>query len=116
MLYTMRALKRISFRKGQNIQFVEPGDYFEVEEEQMKKFVKLQAAEVVSEEVEEEGEEITDIGQLIEKLEGIRTKKQLIELGEKLGVEGLDEEMHVPELRTAIVNAVEEREDEDENL
>lgn len=109
----MRALKKISFRKEQNVQFVKPGDYFDAEEAQMQKFTRLKAAEVVSEEVEEDGEDITDIGQLIETLEGMRTKKQLVEFGEKLGVEGLEEEMKVDELKTAIINAIEEREDEE---
>lgn len=109
-LYKLRALKRITFRNGQNIQFVEPNEYFDMEEEPMKKLLNLKAAEVVSEGLEEEGtEEITDIAELIEKLEGIRSKKQLIEFGERLGVEDLDEEMKMDEIKLAIMNAVEER-------
>ena len=116
-LIKMRALKRLNFRKGSNVTFVEKGEYFDGEESQVDKLLKLQAVEVVGEEVEsdhDDGEAYGDIGELIEKLETFKNKASLIEFGQKFEIEGLSEDMKMAEIKDAIINALEERADKND--
>lgn len=112
-LIKMRALKRLSFRKGSNVVFVEKGEYFDAEESQIDKLLKLQAVEVVGEEIVSggDGQEYEDIGELIEKLETFKNKVSLLEFGSKLGIQELTEDMKMAEIKDAIINALEERAD-----
>lgn len=115
-LIKMRALKRLSFRKGSNVVFVEKGEYFDAEESQIDKLLKLQAVEVVGEETVSggDGQEYEDIGELIEKLETFKNKASLLEFGNKLGIQELTEDMKMTEIKDAIINALEERADKND--
>ncbi len=110
-LIKMRALKRLNFRKGSSVAFVEKGEYFDAEDTQVNKLLKLKAVEVVSEETVGDGEEYEDIGELIEKLETFKNKASLLEFGLKLGIKEISEEMKMTEIKDAIINALEERAD-----
>ena len=116
-LIKMRALKRLSFRKGSNVVFVEKGEYFDAEESQVGKLLKLQAVEIVGEETvsgSDDGQGYEDIGELIEKLETFKNKASLLEFGNKLGIQELTEDMKMAEIKDAIINVLEERADKND--
>ena len=117
----VKALKKLYF--SNNI-IIQPSKYVEVDDELLQKFLKWGAIEVIddtksisySENKKSEGEnaeskneekEKPDIIEVVEKIDVIKNKSELILYGNSLGIDDLTMEMTKEEIKAAIVNGME---------
>lgn len=127
----VRALKKLCFVEKGKVHFVQIGEYAEIDDELLKKFLKLKAVEIVEEiesndtsysknetqeneqqerenaQEESEEKERPDIVAVIEKMDSMSNKTKLIQYGNHLGIDGLTMEMTKEDIKAAIVNALE---------
>lgn len=126
----VRALKKLYFFENRIVRYVKPNEYVEVENALLQKFLKWKAVEIVgntetaissttstekenteNQESEKEETENTDIVAVIEKMDSIKNKSELIEYGNHLGIDNLTVEMTKEEIKAEIVNGLEENHD-----
>lgn len=127
----VRALKKLYFVEKGKVRFVQIGEYAEIDDELLKKFLRLKAVEIVEkiesndipysknetqenkqqekENTQEESEEKErpDIVTVVEKMDSIPNKTKLIQYGNRLGIDGLTMEMTKEDIKAAIVNGLE---------
>lgn len=123
----VRALKKLYFFENRIVRYVKPNEYVEVDSELLQKFLKWKAVEIVgntettipstenqeseNENIESQETENTDIVAVIEKMDSIKNKSELIEYGNSLGIDNLTVEMTKEEIKAEIVNGLEENHD-----
>ncbi len=127
----VRALKKLCFVEKGKVHFVRIGEYAEIDDELLKKFLRLKAVEIVEEiksndtpysenrtqengqqerentQEESEEKERPDIVEVVEKMDSIPNKTKLIQYGNRLGIDGLTMEMTKEDIKAAIVNGLE---------
>lgn len=103
--------------------YVQPGEYAEIEDKLLNKFLKLKAVEVIAagEEIknfsnndsliETEETALSDIVEVVEKMDSIKEKTTLISYANSLGVQNLTKEMSIEEIKAAVVNGLENTND-----
>ncbi len=105
------------------MRYVQPGEYAEIEDKLLNKFLKLKAVEVIAagEEIknfsnndsliETEETALSDIVEVVEKMDSIKEKTTLISYANSLGVQNLTKEMSIEEIKAAVVNGLENTND-----
>lgn len=121
----VRALKKLYFFENHVVRYVKPNEYVEIENALLQKFLKWKAVEIVektetaissttsteNKNTENQESENTDIVAVIEKMDCIKNKSELIEYGNRLGIDNLTVEMTKEEIKAKIVNGLEENHD-----
>ena len=119
----IRALKKLYFFDKKEVRYVQPGEYAEIEDKLLNKFLKLKAVEVIAagEEIknfsnndsliETEETALPDIVEVVEKMDSIKEKTTLISYANSLGVQNLTKEMSIEEIKAAVVNGLENTND-----
>ena len=105
----VKALKKLYFSNNITIQ---PNEYVEVNNELLQKFLKWGAIEVIDDTKsipysENAEKEKPDIIEVVEKIDVIKNKSELISYGNSLGIDNLNMEMTKEEIKAAIVNGME---------
>lgn len=118
MKIKIKALKKLYFVDKKEVHYVRPGEYAEIEDKLLNKFLKFKAIEVMDAKEETKipdnfsaETELPDIVTVVEKMESIKEKSELISYGNSLGIQNLTIEMSVEEMKAAIVNGLENTND-----
>ena len=115
----VRALKKLYFS---NDNIIQVNEYVEVDDKLLQKFLTWKAVEIIGkteattastekENTKNQETEKTDIVAVIEKMDSIKNKSELIEYGNHLGIDNLTVEMTKEEIKAEIVNGLEENHD-----
>lgn len=116
----IRALKKLYFFDKKEVRYIQPGEYAEIEDKLLDKFLKLKAIEVIAagEEIKNSSNndssmeiELPDIVAVVEKMDSIKEKSELILYGNSLGIQNLTKEMSTEEIKAAVVNGLENTND-----
>ncbi len=120
MKIRIKALKKLYFFDRKEVRYVHPGEYAEIEDKLLNKFLKLKAVEVIATGEEKKipfsndcsaETELPDIVAVVEKMDAIKEKSELILYGNSLGIQNLTMEMSVEEIKATIVNGLENAND-----
>ena len=112
----IRALKKLYFLEGSKTYFIRPGEYAEIDNKYLEKFLRLNAIEILDEtnppiKENSDEKELPDIVAVVEEMDSIEDKKELIAYAKNLGIEGLNHNLSLEEIKAAVINALEAEND-----
>lgn len=119
MKMMVKVLKKLCFFDKKEVYYIQPGEYAEIEDKLLDKFLKLKAVEVIHAQEQKNtipsgenvSQELPDIVAVVEKMDSIKEKAMLISYANSLGIQNLTTEMSVEEIKAAVVNGLENTND-----